>query len=244
MKPLTVGEIAKLFNISKYSIRHYIDKGILTPKRNEENQYYTFEESDIYRLYQIKTLREIGFSIKEIQESLELDNIKSMFEEAETKIQREINKLLATQKTINKIVNSQRIYKLNEVAFVEQEERYFKKLIKHIIEGDSINYAKAVDHEILHLDEPYFILSKNMSEVMCLKSTKECNDYVFPAGTYACKNFVVENITDIEKQVSSFFNDSIINLRDYSVESYLLYENIYCSLAYNDKMVYSIEVKL
>ncbi|EGO2712214.1 MerR family transcriptional regulator [Enterococcus faecalis] len=244
MKPLTVGEIAKLFNISKYSIRHYIDKGILTPKRNEENQYYTFEESDIYRLYQIKTLREIGFSIKEIQESLELDNVKSMFEEAETKIQREINKLLATQKTINKIVNSQRIYKLNEVVFVEQEERYFKKLIKHIIEGDSINYAKAVDHEILHLDEPYFILSKNMSEVMCLKSTKECNDYVFPAGTYACKNFVVENITDIEKQVSSFFNDSIINLRDYLVESYLLYENIYCSLAYNDKMVYSIEVKL
>jgi len=244
VKPLTVGEIAKLFNISKYSIRHYIDKGILTPKRNEENQYYTFEESDIYRLYQIKTLREIGFSIKEIQESLELDNVKSMFEEAETKIQREINKLLATQKTINKIVNSQRIYKLNEVVFVEQEERYFKKLIKHIIEGDSINYAKAVDHEILHLDEPYFILSKNMSEVMCLKSTKECNDYVFPAGTYACKNFVVENITDIEKQVSSFFNDSIINLRDYLVESYLLYENIYCSLAYNDKMVYSIEVKL
>lgn len=53
MKPLTAGEFAKLFNISKYSIRHYIDKGILTPKRNEENKYYTFEESDIYRLLSI-----------------------------------------------------------------------------------------------------------------------------------------------------------------------------------------------
>lgn len=244
MKPLTAGEIAKLFNISKYSIRHYIDKGVLTPKRNEENKYYTFEESDIYRLYQIKTLREIGFSIKEIQESLELDNIKSMFEEAETKIQQEINKLLATQKTINKIVDSQRKYKLNEVIFVEQEERCFKKLIKHIIEEDSIDYAKAVDYEILHLDELYFILSKSLSEVMCLKSTKECSDYIFPAGTYACTNFVVEDKTDIEKQVSSFLNDSIINVRDCSVENFLLYENIYCSLAYNDKMVYSIEVKL
>ncbi|MEI5994317.1 MerR family transcriptional regulator [Candidatus Enterococcus mansonii] len=126
MKQLTAGEIAKLFNISKYRIRHYIDKGILTPKRNEENKYYVFEESDIYRLYQINTLREIGFSIKEIQESLKLDNIKSMFEEAETKIQREINKLLATQKTINKIVNSQRKYELNKVILLNEKNDVLK----------------------------------------------------------------------------------------------------------------------
>ncbi|MGX7245913.1 MerR family transcriptional regulator [Enterococcus quebecensis] len=244
MKQLTAGEMAKLFNISKYKIRHYIDKGILEPKRNKENKYYVFEESDIYRLYQVSTLREIGFSIKEIQESLALDNIKSMFEEAEVKVQREINKLLATQKIINKIVDSQRKYELNKVIFVEREERCFKKLMEQIIEGDSIDYSKAIEQELVHLDEPYFILSEKQSAIVCLKSTKECSDYVFPAGTYACKSFVVENKIDIENQISDFLSDSIINVRDSEIKEFIIYENIYCSLAYNDKMVYSIEMKL
>ncbi|MEI5994318.1 hypothetical protein [Candidatus Enterococcus mansonii] len=116
--------------------------------------------------------------------------------------------------------------------------------MKQIIEEDSIDYSKAIEQEILNLDEPYFILSKKQSEIMCLKSTKECSDYVFPAGTYACMSFVVRTKKDIEKQVSIFFNDLIFNIKDSSIENFLLYENIYCSLAYNDKMVYSIEVKL
>ncbi|EAH0334770.1 MerR family transcriptional regulator, partial [Listeria monocytogenes] len=53
MLTLSTGEIAQLFQISKYKIRHYIDEGILVPKRNPENGYYYFEEADIYRLYQI-----------------------------------------------------------------------------------------------------------------------------------------------------------------------------------------------
>ncbi|EAA0373783.1 MerR family transcriptional regulator, partial [Listeria monocytogenes] len=50
MHTLSSGEIAQLFQISKYKIRHYIDEGILVPKRNPENGYYYFEETDIYRL--------------------------------------------------------------------------------------------------------------------------------------------------------------------------------------------------
>lgn len=64
MHTLSSGEIAQLFQISKYKIRHYIDEGILVPKRNPENGYYYFEETDIYRLYQIILFRKIGFLFK------------------------------------------------------------------------------------------------------------------------------------------------------------------------------------
>lgn len=244
MNQLTAGELAQLFNTSKYKIRHYIDKGILTPKRNTENNYYIFEESDIYRLYQINTLREIGLSIKEIQESLELDNMISMFEEAEAKIQQDINKLLVNQKTINKIINAQKEFELNKIIFVDREERYYKKLTEQVIEKNSIDYAKAVKQEIPHLDEPYYVLSKNQSPIICLTGTKESNDYVFSNGTYACKSFVVKSEMDIEEQVNLFLSDLTSTMNDSSTKDILLYENIYCSLAYNDKMFYSIEVRI
>jgi DNA-binding transcriptional MerR regulator len=244
MKLLTTGEMAKLFNVTKYKIRHYVDKGLLTPRKNEANNYYFFGETDIYRLYQVNTLREIGFSIKEIQASLERDTVETMFEEAEAKVQREIEQLLATKKIISKIVDSQKKYKLNEITFFEREERYYKKVMKQIVEADSIDYSKAVKHEVMYSDELYYILPPNNVITMCLKSTKEDNDYVFPSGTYACKSFVVKDEQDVEEQVNIFLNDLIGTLRDSSIEELLLYENIYCSLAYNDKMVYSIEVKL
>lgn len=244
MTQLTTGEIAKLFAISKYRIRHYIDKGILTPQRNAENDYYIFAEKDIYRLYQIITLREIGFSLKEIQTSLKLANIEAMFAKAQTKIQHEIKQLLATQKIINKLVNAQKKSQLNEVVFVEQEERYFKKLRKDLIAADSIAYLKTIGQAIFPIDEPYFVLTKDLTEVMCLKTAKRDHDYVFPAGTYACINFAVKNKTDLEKQVHRFEQDLTSKVRDASTKNFLLFENIYCSLAYNDQMVYSIEAKL
>lgn len=64
MLTLSTGEIAQLFQISKYKIRHYIDEGILVPKRNPENGYYYFEEADIYRLYQIILLEKLAFLFK------------------------------------------------------------------------------------------------------------------------------------------------------------------------------------
>ncbi|MEG0249627.1 MAG: MerR family transcriptional regulator [Peptostreptococcus sp.] len=244
MKELTSGELAKLFNISKSKIRHYIDKGILTPKRNQENKYYFFNESDIYRLYQIQALRKIGFSIKEIQDSLLLDNTESLFTDAEIKIKIEIDKLLATQKMVSKIVDSQKKYKLNEIIFLERRERYYKKVKKELLEGNSIDYSKAIKEDFLQIDENYFILSEKQSAIICLKSTKEDCDYILPAGKYICKSFVIRNELDIKNEVENFLNYLKNEKKYYSINPLLLYENIYCSLAYNDKMVYTIEVKL
>jgi DNA-binding transcriptional MerR regulator len=244
MRALTTGELAELFNVSKYKIRHYVDEGILVPKRNKENGYYFFEESDIYRLYQIIIFRKIGFSIQEIKKSLRMDNTANMLEKAEINLQHKIDELLEIQKTIHKIVSSQKKYKLNEIIFVDREERYYKKVPKQIVEEDSIDYFKAVKLEISQLDEPYYIFSKQSTSVLCLKSKKEDSDYSFPTGIYACKNFVAKDRDTIENQVDSFLRDPLLNSRNYSLDNIIVYENIFCSLAYRDVMIYSIEVKL
>lgn len=47
MDSLTMGEISRLFNIKKSTIRYYVDEGLINPKRNEQNEYYVFLEEDI-----------------------------------------------------------------------------------------------------------------------------------------------------------------------------------------------------
>ena len=88
MRTLTSGELAKLFNISKYKIRHYLEQEILVPKRNQANGYYYFDEGDIYRLYQIMLYRKIGFSLSEIKASLARESDMTLLVKAESKIEK------------------------------------------------------------------------------------------------------------------------------------------------------------
>ncbi|EAC3673177.1 MerR family transcriptional regulator [Listeria monocytogenes] len=239
MHTLSSGEIAQLFQISKYKIRHYIDEGILVPKRNPENGYYYFEETDIYRLYQIILFRKIGFSIQEIKESLLGEKVTPMLEQAEQDLQQKIEELVGIQKTIQKIIHSQKEMRLNEITFVAKDNRYFKKVPNQIINHNTINYSQAAKHNLPDLEEPFYIFSKQDTGVICLKTIKKRSDYTFPAGEYACKSFIAKDEATIETQIQLFLEEL-----KYPRTSMILYENIYPSLAYPDAMVYTMEVPL
>ena len=75
MNNLSSGQIAELFDLPKSKLRYYINKGLLSPHVDEENGYYLFDESDIYRLYQLIIFRKIGFSISDIKASQAVDDL-------------------------------------------------------------------------------------------------------------------------------------------------------------------------
>ncbi|ENM5071707.1 MerR family transcriptional regulator [Listeria monocytogenes] len=239
MRTLSTGEIAQLFQISKYKIRHYIDEGILVPKRNPENGYYYFEETDIYRLYQIILFRKIGFSIQEIKESLLGEKVTPMLEQAERDLQKKMDDLLETQKTIQQIIHAQKDITFHEIAFVIRETRYFQKIPDQIIYHNSIDYSRAVKQHLPNLEEPFYLFTEQDTDIVCLKSTKETSDYTFPAGKYACKNFIVENEKILETQIEQFLEE----LKT-PAQNWLIHENIYPSLAYPQAMVYTMEVQI
>ncbi|MBF2673759.1 MerR family transcriptional regulator [Listeria marthii] len=239
MRALSTSEIAALFQISKYKIRHYVDEGILQPNRNPENGYYFFEEADIYRLYQIILFRKIGFSIQEIKQSLLGEKVTPMLEQAEQDLQQKIDELLEIQKTVQKIIHSQKEITLDEMAFIDREARYFKKVPDQIIANNSIDYSQAAKQNLPNLEEPFYIFTWQNTSIVCLKSTKETSDYMFPAGKYACKHFIAENEAMIETQIEQFSEEL-----KYPVKNMLIYENIYPSLAYPNAMVYTMEVQI
>ncbi|PAV31502.1 hypothetical protein CIL05_02270 [Virgibacillus profundi] len=66
-----INEVAKQLNTTSRSIRFYEEKGLISPEKDEENNYRYFTEKDILRLSTILALREIGISVMDIKKILE-----------------------------------------------------------------------------------------------------------------------------------------------------------------------------
>ena len=78
----SIGEMAEYFGVSEDTLRIYERKGIITPSRNEDNNYRMYNREDFIILDYIFRLRKIGLSLDEIRAligegSIE-DNLKCM----------------------------------------------------------------------------------------------------------------------------------------------------------------------
>lgn len=64
---MKINEVEALVGLSKKSIRFYEEEGLLNPKRNSENGYRNYSETDVEALLKIKALRKLGLPLEEIR---------------------------------------------------------------------------------------------------------------------------------------------------------------------------------
>ena len=64
---MQINEVVSVVGLSRKSIRYYEEQGLLTPKRNKENDYRIYSEEDIKILKTLKFLRELDVSINDIK---------------------------------------------------------------------------------------------------------------------------------------------------------------------------------
>lgn len=62
-----INEVEHIVGLSKKSIRYYEENGLLTPKRNQQNDYRIYDDSDIQKLKVIKFLRELDVPIRDLK---------------------------------------------------------------------------------------------------------------------------------------------------------------------------------
>jgi MerR family transcriptional regulator, thiopeptide resistance regulator len=65
--PWKVGELARRTGVSVRTLHHYDDIGLLSPSRRTAAGYRVYTGADVIRLQQIKSLRNLGFSLEEIR---------------------------------------------------------------------------------------------------------------------------------------------------------------------------------
>lgn len=90
MKELTIGKIAKATNTGIETIRFYEKQGLLEQPLRRPSGYRIYGDKDILRLRFIRRAKDLGFTLKEIKELLELrdkhERKKPVLRLAESKI--------------------------------------------------------------------------------------------------------------------------------------------------------------
>lgn len=75
---MKIGQLARRANVSHRTIHYYENLGLITPVQREGASHRLYEEEAYQRLEKISALKQLGLSLEEIQEVIEL-----YFEDAE-----------------------------------------------------------------------------------------------------------------------------------------------------------------
>lgn len=65
---MKISDVMKKTRLTRKAIYYYEEQGLISPLKDSETNYRKYSEDDIDKLVQINSLRQLGFSIKEVQE--------------------------------------------------------------------------------------------------------------------------------------------------------------------------------
>ncbi len=110
-KPLTIGQLARKAEVNIETIRYYQRLGIITEPQKPEQGYRIYPPQCIERILFIRRAKQLGFSLKEIAELLELgdghcDDVRLRAEQKQNQINKQIQDLQNLQQTLNKLIQT------------------------------------------------------------------------------------------------------------------------------------------
>ena len=75
---LKIGELAKHAGISRDALRFYEKHGLIAPNTRTDSGYRLYSKSDVVRISFILSAKEVGFTLNEIHQLLELEVTKDV----------------------------------------------------------------------------------------------------------------------------------------------------------------------
>ena len=108
-KPLTIGHLAKAAEVNIETIRYYQRIGLITEPDKPLQGYRIYPNDTLKRIQFIKRAQQLGFSLKEIAELLQLgegqcEDIRHLAESKCNQIDKQINDLQSLKKTLNELI--------------------------------------------------------------------------------------------------------------------------------------------
>src|SRR3954451_9224050 len=75
---LKVGELARRTGLTVRTLHHYDEIGLLKPSQHSEAGYRLYSACDVARLQQVRSLRQLGFSLEEVPACLDRRGVSPM----------------------------------------------------------------------------------------------------------------------------------------------------------------------
>ncbi|MCP4176748.1 MAG: heavy metal-responsive transcriptional regulator [bacterium] len=112
MKTLTIGQVSKETGLGIETIRFYERKKLIKDPPRRESGYRDYPEETVDQLNFIKNAKELGFTLKEIKELLDLNSkawttagdIKDKAEKKVEEIEHKLKMLTNIRDTLNKLI--------------------------------------------------------------------------------------------------------------------------------------------
>lgn len=102
---LTIGEVAKLSNISVQTLRYYDQINLFKPmEKNSSNHYRYYQNTQLYYLDIIKSLKYLGLSLEEVKSVLTLkpEELVEYLENQEKRIEEQFQRLNKTKQVLQR----------------------------------------------------------------------------------------------------------------------------------------------
>lgn len=172
----SIGQVSKLYNISKDTLRHYDKIGILKPEVNESNGYRFYSIKHLDQLGLILLTKDLGISLSDIKSTMEsgdLSEYKSLMIKQERLIKQKIETLKRLEKNLvnwqsilDYIINYENEYNLNNIDIVDiSYEFYGFDNIKDLLDGNMYaDYIQCLDESLERLDSEAYYYNYNIFE--------------------------------------------------------------------------------
>lgn len=187
-KRYTTGEFAKYFGIKKDTLFYYDEIKLFCPAGIESNGYRYYTSSQINTLWTLLSLREVGVSIKDLQEYFSSPSPQRLHEIAETRINkidedifnlRNIKRLLTDISDLTKEALQADLEQLKITELPDKRFIYSKKNV-----GDN-------DTSKNQWDDIYedFVLESGIKGTAYVGSVISCEDLLKGKYAHVCKLF-------------------------------------------------------
>ncbi|MCK8058348.1 MULTISPECIES: GyrI-like domain-containing protein [unclassified Fusibacter] len=209
-----IGEMAKLFNISTDTLRHYDRMDILKPEIDSQNDYRYYSIRSLFTLSRILFFKNLDISLSDIRGYMRQKNtlnlmslLKKKDEELDEKIHRLLNLKMKIQNKLSLLDNVKemdgkiQVRHLNErygtfltiedlsneveIKEAFKEARQFMKISSWLIEGQIYT---SISQETI--EQGIFNKYRYFIEVVMLESSSLDGLVVMPASDYACTTFI------------------------------------------------------
>ncbi len=163
MKKYTVGQMSKLHKVSIDTLRFYDKIDLFKPKFiNTESRYRYYTADQFLKLERIKYFRKLNFSIDEIREVIDFNNVELLKEklaEGKKRVEEELSELQSINRRIEKNLSILNMVgnkeNFNKIEIKEYKERYY--ISKELVDANNQDEVEVGIRELVeHFHEETF----------------------------------------------------------------------------------------
>ena len=239
-----IGEISKLYNISSDILRYYEKIGLITPDMRGENGYRYYSQKQIWKLNNIRNLRNLGVSLDMITNFLNdrsMEKTKTVINFQLTKINEQLKKLHSLKEELEE--------KKKNIEYFENFSQFEIPIIKEI-EDRYVLYKKGnfkeeeeIDFELKKLkrlnfeDNDFIFTESEIGATIKLENwenknyfdynstfiiTTDKTEHIIPKGTYLTFTFKgsYENVIDHYENLKNFISSNNLTVTGDIIEIY------------------------